>query len=218
MQFGRLFLAAAASAAVQALELTDPTFAGITVGEVFDVTWKDATGDVTIVLLDDSNPLNAIPVATIASGLTGTSFEWTPSATLINAADYAIKIVDQVTSNYGAQFQLVGGATATPSSTAATSTTVPATTTSDTTTSSTTTTESSTSSVPSTTSAPTTSASSTPFTNSTTTRTQSSSSSKAASSTTAPVGSQTSAPSSANSIASPLALILLTVAALISLN
>lgn len=66
MQFGRLFLAAAASTAVQALELTDPTYAGITAGEVFDVTWKDATGDVTLVLLDDSNPLNAIPVATIA--------------------------------------------------------------------------------------------------------------------------------------------------------
>ena len=66
MQFGRLFLAAAASTAVQALELTDSTFAGITVGETFDITWTGATGDVTLILVDDANPLNSLPVATIA--------------------------------------------------------------------------------------------------------------------------------------------------------
>jgi hypothetical protein len=213
MQFGRLLVAAAASTAVQAvLELTDSTYAGITVGEPFDITWKGASGDVTLILLDDTNPNNAVPVATITSGLTGTSYAWTPSSTLINMADYAIKIVDSVTSNFGAQFQLVGGATASPTSTAGSSS---ATTTADTG-SSTTIAESTT--VQSTTSAPTSSAS-TPFTNSTMTTSYSSTAgSHTSATTTGPSGSQTSAPNAANSIASPLAFVLLTVAALVSLN
>jgi hypothetical protein len=66
MQFGRLFVATAAFTAVQAVvELTDPTFAGITVGEPFDITWKGATGAVTLILVDDADPNNNIPVATI---------------------------------------------------------------------------------------------------------------------------------------------------------
>jgi hypothetical protein len=67
MQFGLLLVAAAASAAAQHLELTDSTYAGITAGQAFDITWAGANGDVTIVLVDDTNPNAVTPLATIAS-------------------------------------------------------------------------------------------------------------------------------------------------------
>lgn len=70
MQFATLLVAAAATAAVNAeLILTPPTFAGISEGVPFDVTWSGAVGDVSVILLDDTNPLDVKPLETLASTL-----------------------------------------------------------------------------------------------------------------------------------------------------
>lgn len=70
MQYGRLALAAAAATAVNAasgsLELTDPTYAGITAGQEFEITWTGASGPVTLELVNDADPNNVIPLETIA--------------------------------------------------------------------------------------------------------------------------------------------------------
>jgi hypothetical protein len=67
MQFTRLALVAGVASLAQAkLELTDTTYAGITAGEVFQITWTGAQGDVSLILLDDSNPNDNHPIATIA--------------------------------------------------------------------------------------------------------------------------------------------------------
>lgn len=70
MQFSSLFVVAAAATAAQALiHLTDPTFAGISAGVPFEVTWADAEGDVTLILLDDTNPNDFKTLETLASML-----------------------------------------------------------------------------------------------------------------------------------------------------
>jgi hypothetical protein len=67
MQFSRLFLAAAATAGVHAtVILTDPSYSGITANVPFEITWANADGPVTLVLLNDADPNNVVPVETLA--------------------------------------------------------------------------------------------------------------------------------------------------------
>jgi predicted secreted protein len=70
MQFSRVFLAAAAAVGVHAtVILTDPSYAGITANVPFDITWADADGAVTLVLVNDADPNNVLPIETLASML-----------------------------------------------------------------------------------------------------------------------------------------------------
>ncbi|CAD6443535.1 fee7f65a-6057-4708-942a-0dcb1e76a076 [Sclerotinia trifoliorum] len=121
MQFSTLFFAAAAATLASAVQLTNPSFE-VTAGSPFNITWSDAQGPVTLVLMNGpSTSLNS--VSTIGSGLTGTSFTWTPPATL-DSSLYAIRIEDSTsTPNYSEQFQ-VSGATAAASTVTASSTSV----------------------------------------------------------------------------------------------
>jgi hypothetical protein len=68
MQFSRLFVAAAAVAGANAaLNLTVTTYAGITVGQPFVLTWGDNSGPVSLILLDDTDPNNVKPFETLGS-------------------------------------------------------------------------------------------------------------------------------------------------------
>lgn len=69
MQFSKYFLAVATIAGVNALNLTDTTYAGIAVGTPYDITWGGATGAVTVILLNDADPNNNTPYSTLASML-----------------------------------------------------------------------------------------------------------------------------------------------------
>lgn len=67
MQFTKVIVAAAAVAVANAtVEFTDPTFAGITVGTPFNITWSGAEGPVTL-SLKDGLTTNLQLVSTIAS-------------------------------------------------------------------------------------------------------------------------------------------------------
>ncbi|KAF7872300.1 hypothetical protein EAF04_003224 [Stromatinia cepivora] len=234
MQFCTLFLAAAAATLASAVQLTNPSF-GVTAGTPFNITWSDAQGPVTLVLMNGpSTSLNT--VSTIGSGLSGTSYTWTPPATL-DSSLYAIRIQDSTsTPNYSEQFQ-VSGATAAASTAASTaaasSTSVSSTGTSSSTSGSSTTgsstTESSSSSTsssasssfPSTTSSNSTSTASRSSSSSTsTTRSVTTTASRTSTSTTSgSTSTATSAPTSAAAeFSSPLAFVFLAFAAIVTLN
>ncbi|KAM0320820.1 hypothetical protein ACHAO8_000114 [Botrytis cinerea] len=236
MQFSTLFLAAAAATLASAVKLTNADFA-VTAGSPFNITWADAEGPVTL-LLKNGPSTSLTTVSTIGSGLTGTSYSWTPSSSL-DSSLYAIEIQDSTsTPNYSQQFQ-VSGATAVASTVTASSTSASSASGSSTSGSSTsgTSTGSSTgssstassTSESSTSNGTSTSASSSPTAsgNSSTTlsgsssasRTSSSSSRTASSSSTGGTSTATSAPTSAAAeFASPLAFIFLAFAAIVTLN
>jgi hypothetical protein len=48
----------------------------------------------------------------LIAGLSGTTYTWEVPESLVNLRTYALEITDGVTTNYGTQFQLIGGATA----------------------------------------------------------------------------------------------------------
>ncbi|KAM0155229.1 hypothetical protein ACHAPG_006073 [Botrytis cinerea] len=236
MQFSTLFLAAAAATLASAVKLTNADFA-VTAGSPFNITWADAEGPVTL-LLKNGPSTSLTTVSTIGSGLTGTSYSWTPSSSL-DSSLYAIEIQDSTsTPNYSQQFQ-VSGATAVASTVTASSTSASSasgsstsgTSTSGTSTGSSTGSSSTASSTSesSTSNGTSTSASSSPTAsgNSSTTlsgsssasRTSSSSSRTASSSSTGGTSTATSAPTSAAAeFASPLAFIFLAFAAIVTLN
>ncbi|TEY74398.1 hypothetical protein BOTCAL_0073g00370 [Botryotinia calthae] len=244
MQFSTLFLTAAAATLASAVKLTNSGFA-VTAGSPFTITWEDAEGPVTLLL--KNGPSTALTtVSTIGSGLTGSSYAWTPSSSL-DSSLYAIEIQDSTsTPNYSEQFQVSGAtavaSTVTASSTSASSASASESSTSGTSTSGTSTgsstgsssTASSTSAASSTSGASTsngtsTSASSSPTAsgNSSTTlssstsasRTSSTSSRASSSSSTGGSSTATSAPTSAAAeFASPLAFIFLAFAAIVTLN
>ncbi|KAL3419958.1 hypothetical protein PVAG01_08457 [Phlyctema vagabunda] len=86
----------------------------VAAGSPFEITWSDATGPVTITLKNGpSTALN--DVSTIASGLSGTSFTWTPSASLTDGP-YALEIEDSTGPNYSVQFPISGASAASGSS------------------------------------------------------------------------------------------------------
>jgi hypothetical protein len=67
MQFAKVIVAAAAFAVANAIvEFTDSTFAGITVGTPFNISWSGAQGPVSLTLTDGSTT-NLQTVSTIAS-------------------------------------------------------------------------------------------------------------------------------------------------------
>ncbi|CAN8099372.1 unnamed protein product [Discula destructiva] len=196
--------AAAISQAVAKVAFTNSAWA-VEANVPFTITWSDADGPVTL-LLKNGPSTDLATVSTIASGLTGTSFTWVPAG--LPGDTYAVEISDSTDVNYSSQFVLSGTAPATtssaPLSTATVATTTDLTTTTDMTTTPVSTTLTTASATPST-AGNTTSTPST--TGSTSTRTSGTTSSTTA----------TNTPLNTNAgqqLGSPLALVLLTVAAL----
>ncbi|RYO74851.1 hypothetical protein DL764_010734 [Monosporascus ibericus] len=112
--------------------LTNSDFSGIEAGEPFTITWADASGPVTLTLMNGpADNLNT--VSEITSGETGESFTWTPPESLPSDT-YAFEISDGSSINYSQRFEISGGAasgsstvsltTATASATSAASTSV----------------------------------------------------------------------------------------------
>ncbi|WQF77809.1 hypothetical protein CDEST_02823 [Colletotrichum destructivum] len=122
-------LVAGFAALAQAVQLTNSNY-DVQAGEPFTFTWSDAQGPVTLTLKNGpSNNLNTVQV--ITSGQSGTSFTWTPPSTL--ASDqYAIEITDGTgTPNYSEQFTLTTDVTASASVSSALSTVSPTATSTD---------------------------------------------------------------------------------------
>ncbi|KZL70179.1 extracellular matrix protein [Colletotrichum tofieldiae] len=113
-------LVAGFAALAQAVQLTNSNF-DVQAGEPFTITWSDAQGPVTLTLKNGPST-NLATVQTITSGQTGTSFTWTPSSTL-PSDQYAIEISDgSGTPNYSGQFTLTTDVTASASVSSAAST------------------------------------------------------------------------------------------------
>jgi hypothetical protein len=190
MKFSAIAISLLAAVA-QAVQFTNSAF-DVQAGKPFTLTWSGASGPVTIKLKNGPNT-NLKDVATVTSGATGTSFVWSVPANL-PADTYAFEIDDSTgVPNYSVQFT-AGSGTATLSSSAASSSAA------------------STSTVATTSQTVTTSSASAATTSASTTR-SSSSSRTATSSTTAAT---TTVPgSSGQRLSSPLALILVTIAAML---
>ncbi|KAH8891049.1 hypothetical protein GQ53DRAFT_747302 [Thozetella sp. PMI_491] len=170
----------------------------VVAGKPFTLTWVNATGAVTIQLVQgDPNNLKPVgsPLATGATG--GTASVTVPSST--PSGEYAFEVIDETKDpNYSVKFEFQGSASAVSSTTSASSTTSSA---------------SSTSSAAS--STVTSAVSSSASSNSTTSTTSSKASSTSAKAST------TTSPTNTNNgqrFASPLALVLVTVAALVCFN
>ncbi|GKT42234.1 uncharacterized protein ColSpa_02415 [Colletotrichum spaethianum] len=113
-------LVAGFAALAQAVQLTNSDF-DVKAGEAFTITWSDAQGPVTLTLKNGPST-NLVTVSTIASGQTGTSYSWTPSSTL-PTDQYAIEISDSSsTPNYSTQFTITTDVTASASVSSAAST------------------------------------------------------------------------------------------------
>ncbi|KAJ0164791.1 hypothetical protein CTA2_173 [Colletotrichum tanaceti] len=113
-------LVAGFAALAQAVQLTNSNY-NVQAGEPFIITWSDAQGPVTLTLKNGpSTNLNTVQI--IASGQSGDSYTWTPPSTL--ASDqYAIEITDGTgTPNYSEQFTLATDVTASASVSSAVST------------------------------------------------------------------------------------------------
>ncbi|CAG8976386.1 hypothetical protein HYALB_00006159 [Hymenoscyphus albidus] len=226
MQFSSALVAAAALAVANAVSFTNTVFNDVTAGQPFTFTWKDNQGPVTI-RLKNGPSTDLKDVSVITSAQTGGSYVWNVPATLAQDT-YAFDIVDSTgVPNYSSQFELIGGAAPSPSasvSSAVSSVSASVSSVLSSVSASVTSAASSViSSISSNTTTTATSSSPTSAGNATVTSgrpssTLASSASRTASGSAAS-GTTTAAPSSgASDIASPLALVFLTVAALISLN
>lgn len=173
-------------------------------GKPFTLKWSNAQGPVTITLMRGPAD-NLKPVRDLTSGETGNSYTFTPEN--LPSDTYAFRISDSSSEpNYSARFQYVGTGSITTTSASLTSTSRSSTSTSA---SSTTSSErSSTSSATSSTSS--TSSGSNSTTSSFTTTTSAPTTTRPAQSTNTPLNSN-----NAQRFASPLALVLVTVAALV---
>ncbi|CAG8959948.1 hypothetical protein HYFRA_00012665 [Hymenoscyphus fraxineus] len=229
MQFSSALVAAAALAVANAVSFTNPAFNDVTAGQPFTFTWKDNQGPVTI-RLKNGPSTDLKDVSVITSAQTGGSYVWNVPATL-SQDTYAFDIVDSTgVPNYSSQFELIGGAAPSPSAPSASVSSavssVSASVSSVLSSVSASVTSVASSAIPTISSNTTTSAPTSAPTsggNSTVTSGRPSSTLGSSASRTAPggaaTGTTTAAPSSgAADIASPLALVFLTVAALISLN
>ncbi|KAK1981292.1 Ser-Thr-rich glycosyl-phosphatidyl-inositol-anchored membrane family-domain-containing protein [Colletotrichum cereale] len=107
-------LVAGFAALAQAVQLTNSNF-NVEAGKPFTITWSDAQGPVTLTLKNGPST-NLVTVQSIATGQSGTSFTWTPSSTL-PSDQYAIEISDTSGGppNYSAQFSLATDVTASAS-------------------------------------------------------------------------------------------------------
>jgi len=108
MLFTKAFLAAAVQTLVKAAQITNSGFSDITTGTPFTITWSGATSGVTL-LLKNGPPTNLITVSIIGSDLSGDSYSWIPSSSLVNDI-YAIEIdAPGEEPNYSEMFPLNGG-------------------------------------------------------------------------------------------------------------
>ncbi|KAF8857460.1 hypothetical protein BDZ45DRAFT_726732 [Acephala macrosclerotiorum] len=215
MQFSSVLLAGVAFAVAQAANftMTASQFVSVETGSPFDITWTGAVGSVTLLLKNGASS-DLKTVSTIASGLTGTSYTWTPDSSLVSGT-YALEIDDDSGPNYSVQFTLAGSASSVSSSASSTSGSSSASSTST-----------GSSSSGSTTTLSSTSSSVTAASNLTSSTRSSSKTSASKTSTSTSTGSSTSTSStsspsslsSASGLASPLAFILLAFAAIMTLN
>ncbi|PVH68545.1 hypothetical protein DL98DRAFT_522688 [Cadophora sp. DSE1049] len=120
MKFTKLVLAAGAFAVASALRFTNANYNNISVGIPFNITWADASGPVSLTLLVGGTPPFFNTAATIASGLTGTSFLWTPNASLLRNT-YDIRFDDSKDSIHSFQFELLQAAVTATATTTVTS-------------------------------------------------------------------------------------------------
>ncbi|KAG7292497.1 hypothetical protein NEMBOFW57_002532 [Staphylotrichum longicolle] len=170
----------------------------------FTLKWNNAQGPVTITLMTGADKNNLKKVSDLATDVTAN--EYTITLTDLPSGTYAIRITDSTSEpNYSPQFQYVGTGTL-PSSTSSASSSVTRTSS----TSASSTASSSTSHESSSTSS---SASTTSSSFTTTTTSSPSTTTRAATQTTAPVNSN-----NGQRFASPLAFVLVTVAALVFFN
>ncbi|KAF6808117.1 hypothetical protein CSOJ01_07723 [Colletotrichum sojae] len=93
------------AALAQAVQLTNSDFS-ITAGEPFTITWSDNQGPVTLTLKNGPST-DLKTVTTITTGASGNSFTWTPSASLPSDT-YALEISDGTEPNYSNQFTIAG--------------------------------------------------------------------------------------------------------------
>ncbi|KAJ4394219.1 hypothetical protein N0V93_003436 [Gnomoniopsis smithogilvyi] len=216
MQFAARLLAfsAAISQALALVALTNTNWA-VTEDTPFEITWTDANGPVTL-LLKDGPSSNLATVATIASGLTGTSFSWTPTG--IPSGTYAVEITDSEDTNYGSQFTYAGTGSATTTSAATSATTASSTATDSTSTTDSSSTTDSTSTTSSASTLTTSTVASTSNGTSTASSTGSTSTKSSSKTATSSSSTSTSTPLDTNAsqkMGSPLALVLLTFAAVL---
>lgn len=173
----------------------------------FTLKWNNAQGPVTITLMTGADKNNLKKVTDLATGVTDN--EYTITLTDLPSGTYAIRITDSTADpNYSPQFQYVGTGTL-PSSSSSASSSVTRTSSA----SATSTTSSSSSSETETESSSTSSSASSTSSSFTTTTTSSPSTTRASTQTTTPVNSN-----NGQRFASPLAFVLVTVAALVFFN
>ncbi|KAK1600465.1 Ser-Thr-rich glycosyl-phosphatidyl-inositol-anchored membrane family-domain-containing protein [Colletotrichum navitas] len=109
-------LVASFAALAQAVKLTNSNY-DVAAGQPFTITWSDAQGPVTLTLKNGPST-NLATVQSIATGQSGTSFVWTPPTTL-PSDQYAIEISDGTgTPNYSEQFSLATDVSASASASA----------------------------------------------------------------------------------------------------
>ncbi|EAA35914.1 hypothetical protein GE21DRAFT_1734 [Neurospora crassa] len=215
MKFSLAAVSAFVAYALAKPAITNTDF-NIQEGVDYTLKWKDATAPITITLMTGPDADHMTPFKTIASGVTGDSYTWTPED--VPSGTYAFKIADgdsKADENYSVRFPYVGSAAATTGA----SSTLSTVTKTSTSTMVSSTVESST--IVSSSAASSTDASSTvtsvASSAATTTTTTSSSTHAASSTASAPTNSPPNT-NNAERFASPLALILGTVAALVFFN
>jgi len=188
MKFSLSVVLASLAASVTALPLfTNSDFSGIKEGSPFEITWADAVGPVTITVVTGPEK-NLVPVQTITSTGTGGKYEWTPQG--LPSGSYALRIQDSTSEpNFSAMFTYTGTGTLTTSGASSSVASI--------------------TSAPASSSGSTSSAFSAPTTSSTSTKTTSTHSTTTASNTSKPTNTNDSPQAK-----SPLALVLLAVAAL----
>ncbi|KAM7224283.1 hypothetical protein V8F06_000064 [Rhypophila decipiens] len=193
MKFAVSAIFALAAVVLAQPKLTNTEF-NVVEGEPFEITWMNAEGPVTLTL-KNGPAKNLKDVATIKAGITGDSFTWIPSD--LPSDTYAIEITDASgVPNYSVQFAYEGtGVAPSASSSAPASSTVTSTVTS----------EASSTAPSSTASESSTESSMTTSTTSTSTRS-------------APTSTPTNQNSEGQRFSSPLALLLVTVAAVMFFN
>jgi len=102
---------AALVAAVQAASLGNTNYDTIAAGQSFTITWYDASGSVTVDLRNglstDLKQLQTIVAGSTSTDGTG-SFTWTVPSTLTAAGPYAFVITDSAGVNYSPQFPISG--------------------------------------------------------------------------------------------------------------
>ncbi|CAK7202769.1 hypothetical protein SEUCBS139899_005496 [Sporothrix eucalyptigena] len=216
MKFAVASVVAALAATVSAIPAFTNSAFDVVPGSTFTLTWSNATGPVTIVLATGT-AADLTKVETIDSNDESGSFTWTVPTTLVSG-NYAFEISDSTGTNYSKLFALTGSGSASASASTAVSTSTSSTSAaaSSSTAASSTLTTSTTSSSTSSSSSKTTHLTTTTSSNSTTTSTKTSSSTGTKATTSA-----TTVPANTNNgpqAKSPLAFVLVTVAALLYFN